>query len=184
MQDITAPYEYTISEKKTPRLRLRRAGLITLYILFPIVILVIVATSKVGALFAPMCAFLAIATWMLVFFTWRYVSIEYEYTVVSGRVTFCKIYGGRSRKKITEFMIKEAEAIAPDNKANADKIKYFSPDKEYNCISAPGAEDAYFMTFRNEEGTKCVVRFEATSKMLGICRFYNPSVTVMGKVRF
>ena len=163
MQDITAPYEYTISEKKTPRLRLRRAGLITLYILFPIVILVIVATSKVGALFAPMCAFLAIATWMLVFFTWRYVSIEYEYT---------------------EFMIKDAEAIAPDNKANADKIKYFSPDKEYNCISAPGAEDAYFMTFRNEEGTKCVVRFEATSKMLGICRFYNPSVTVMGKVRF
>ena len=93
------------------------------------------------------------------------------------------MYKGKDCLIVYDDLSKHAVAY-PDNKANADKIKYFSPDKEDNCISAPGAEDAYFMTFRNEEGTKCVVRFEATSKMLGICRFYNPSVTVMGKVRF
>ena len=35
MQDITAPYEYVVAEKVTGKLRLRRAGLILLYILFP-----------------------------------------------------------------------------------------------------------------------------------------------------
>ena len=34
MQDITAPYEYVVAEKVTGKLRLRRAGLILLYILF------------------------------------------------------------------------------------------------------------------------------------------------------
>mgnify|MGYP000041879896 FL=1 len=184
MQDITAPYEYVVAEKKTPKLRARRAGLIALYILFPIVALVITAMSKVGPLLAAMCTFLAIATWMLVFFTWRYVSVEYEYTVVSGRVTFCKIYGGRSRKKLLEFMIKDAELIAPTDDVNIGKVKYFEPEKTYSALSAEGAEDGYFMLFRNAEKEKCVFYFEATAQMLKICRFYNPGATVMSKVRY
>lgn len=160
MQDITAPYEYVVAEKKTPKLRARRAGLIALYILFPIVALVITAMSKVGPLLAAMCTFLAIATWMLVFFTWRYVSVEYEYTVVSGRVTFCKIYGGRSRKKLLEFMIKDAELIAPTDDVNIGKVKYFEPEKhtahfppraprtDISCFSAMRRRKNAFSTSR------------------------------------
>ena len=184
MQDITAPYEYVVAEKKTPKLRARRAGLIALYILFPIVALVITAMSKVGPLLAAMCTFLAIATWMLVFFTWRYVSVEYEYTVVSGRVTFCKIYGGRSRKKMLEMTLKEAEIIAPLSDEYSGKIEDFAPEAEYCALSARDAEDAYFALFRNSEGKKCVFYFEATARMLKICRMYNPSGTVMSKVRY
>ena len=75
MQDITAPYEYVVAEKVTGKLRLRRAGLILLYILFPLTSLVITAMSSIGPLLAAMCTLLALGTWMLVFFTWRYVSV-------------------------------------------------------------------------------------------------------------
>ena len=165
MQDITAPYEYVVAEKVTGKLRLRRAGLILLYILFPLTALVITAMSSIGPLLAAMCTFLALGTWMLVFFTWRYVSVEYEYSVVSGRVTFCKIYGGRSRKKMLEMTLKEAEIIAPLSDEYSGKIEDFA-------------------LFRNSEGKKCVFYFEATARMLKICRMYNPSGTVMSKVRY
>ncbi len=184
MQDLTSPYEYVVGQKKTASLRLRRAGLIALYILFPIVVLVVVATSRVGSLFAPLCAFLAIATWMLVFFTWRYVSVEYEYTVVSGRLTFSKIYGGRSRKKVLELMLRDADRIAPLTDDAVRELSRSGLDKTYSALSAPDAEDAYFMTFKAPSGERCVFYFEATAQMLKLCRFYNASSTVVTKVRF
>ncbi len=184
MQDITSPFEYVVAEKLTPKLKRRRAGLIALYILFPIVTLVITATSALGPLLAAMCTFLALATWMLVFFTWRYVSIEYEYTVVSGRVTFCKIYGGRSRKKMLEFMIKDAEVIAPLDDVGRSKIKDFAPEHSYSALSSEDAEDGYFMLFEDDKNGRCVFYFEATSHMQKICRYYNPRATVMARVRF
>ena len=83
-----------------------------------------------------------------------------------------------------EFMIKDAELIAPNDDANRGKIKYFEPEKTYSALSAEDAEDGYFMLIRNEEKEKCVFYFEATSQMLKICRFYNPGATVMSKVRY
>lgn len=184
MQDMTSPFEYVVAEKPTPRLRRRRAGLIALYILFPLTALVVTATSSFGPLLAAMCTFLALGTWMLVFFTWRYVSVEFEYTVVSGRVTFCKIYGGRSRKKMLEFMIRDAELIAPLDDVGRTKIKDFAPEHSFSALSAEDAEDGYFMLFEDEKNGRCVFYFEATSHMQKICRYYNPRATMMSKVRF
>lgn len=184
MQDITAPYEYVVAQKVDGKLRLRRAGLILLYILLPITALIITMVSSIGPLLAVMCTFLAIGTWMLVFFTWRYVSIEYEYTVVSGRVTFCKIYGGRTRKKLLEMTLKSAEIIAPLSEDNRARIEEFAPEKEYSALSSRDAEDAYFALFKNNDGDRCVFYFEATARMLKICRMYNPAGTVMSQVRY
>ena len=89
-----------------------------------------------------------------------------------------------SRKKMLEMTLKEAEIIAPLSDEYSGKIEDFAPEAEYCALSARDAEDAYFALFRNSEGKKCVFYFEATARMLKICRMYNPSGTVMSKVRY
>ena len=170
-------YEYAVSEKKTVKLLLKKLCLLFIYFLFVVAWFIFGFVSK----FFPLLALMPVTLWMLVFFTWRYVNVEYEYSMTSGDITFSKIYGNRQRKKVIEFKIKDCTLIAPFDKSEA-KARDYSPEKVYYMLSDINAPSAY-VALLEKDGKHIAVCFEATEKALKICRFYNAPATVIADVK-
>ena len=127
----------------------------------------------------PLGMFTPLFTIILIFFTWRYVSVEHEYIIVSGTITFTEIYGGRSRRQKLECKIKDFEKIAPMTDEYKDIYAAKDITAVYDFRGSTATPDAYFAAFRTKDGKKAVVYFEATAKALKIFQFYNRQGTVM-----
>lgn len=168
--------EYVVAQKAEGSWRTKRILLIMLYIAVGLIWLVgVVGILKIW----PLGMFTPLLIWMTTFFTWRYVAVEYEYTIASGALTFSHIYGRRSRKQQCEFRIKELTKIAPVS--DEYKSDYEATDIEivHEFRGSVKSPDAYFFTYTAENGKKGVVFFECTNKALKLFRYYNPSATVM-----
>ncbi len=174
-------HEYVVAPKNDAKLKTKKALFICSYVLFPLLFIIFFIIIN----FPWFIFFLAFATVFFIVLTWRrFVDIEYEYSITSGVLTFSKIFGNNSRKKIMEMHLKDASVIAPlTDKLQYSKLEAYQPEKVYSALSAPDAEDGYFMLYE-KDGVACAFLFEATKRTIDICRFYNPSATVVGKVRF
>lgn len=178
-------YEYTVRQRIEGKWIAARIGLVLLYILFVgawilVALLTRILTPLLGIL-------LPVTLGMLIFFTWRYVSVEYEYSITSGVLTFSRIFSRRFRKKVFEVPLREAVRIAPlgvmEEYARGTEYK---PEISFFGISSLQAPDVYFMLFehadkKGKEKRRAVYYFEATQKTLHLCHYYNPSATVMAK---
>ncbi|MBE6662059.1 MAG: hypothetical protein E7606_02115 [Ruminococcaceae bacterium] len=183
MIDITVPFEYTVEQKSEGTLRWKRLALLALYFAYPIVLIFVVG-SGTAALIAPLLAFIPLSLWIIIFLTWRYVKISYQYTVTSGRLCFIKHYGNRTHKTQFEMALKDAKLIAPvGHREHDERLELFAPEMTYNGVSSKNAPDTYYIAFENAEGKRCVFFFEATTKALELFKMYNPK-TVVVKVRY
>ena len=179
--DFTSTYEYTVEQKSEGKFKLIKLGLMVLYILYPVLLMTVVFITQLFPLFA----LVVVTEWMLVYFTWKYAKPEYEYSVTSGRVTFSVIYGKRSRKEMLNFAIKDCLQIAPATEREwIERLELYAPELVYSALSTTESPDKYYAAFENAEGKRCVFYFEATEKMLKLCRNYNSSHTVTTKVRY
>ena len=86
-----SPYEYVVTPKMTPTLRMKKILFIALYILWGGGLLVV--GSTVGKLFLPLLAFIPVTLWMLIFFTWKYTKVAYEYSFWSGELKVNRMFG-------------------------------------------------------------------------------------------
>ena len=110
---------------------------------------------------------------MVIFATWRYTNVEYEYSVLSGRLTVSKIFGGRSRKKALELDLRDAEAILPLGEKQSERlIDDFDPQSETSFLSNREHPEAYAVLYRDED-TRCAVYLEINDKMMKTCKLYN-----------
>lgn len=180
--DAFNTYEYVVSQKSEGKYRWRRVGLFLLYILYVITFFSVGVMAK---LLVPFIALIPVTTWILVYFTWRYVSIDYEYSITSGVITFTKIYGNRTRKVIMSVKIKDASTIAPfSDRIQESKFEAYGAEHVYIALSSLYAEDAYFLLYANQKGERCALAFEATTQALKLCRFYNSTATVIKPVKY
>ena len=102
-------YEFVVAQKHEGKVQLFRILAVVSYVLF----FCVVAAALILLHLPWMVAVLPIFEWILIFFTWRYRSVEFEYSMTSGNITFSYIYGGRSRKTALETAIKRFQEIAP-----------------------------------------------------------------------
>ncbi len=175
MSDLST-YEYAVAQKIEGAWRLKKFGMLFMYICFVIGWFIFGFASQMF----PLLALIPITLYILVLATWRYVNVEYEYSMVSGTVTFSKIYGGKSRKKFSEFKIKDCSLIAPVS-SHDFKANDYEPEAVYSALSGKNARDVYFALYE-EKGKRTVFYFEATEKALKIFKYYNSSCTVVTKV--
>lgn len=179
--DFTSTYEYTVEQKPEGKFRLMKFAFMSLYIIYPLVFMAILFIIQIFQLFA----LVAVTEWMLVYFTWKYTKPEYEYSVTSGRVTFSVIHGKRSRKEMLTFAIKDCLQIAPATEREwVERLELYDPELVFSAVASADSPDRYYAAFENEDGKRCVFHFEATEKMLKLCRNYNSSHTVITKVRY
>lgn len=177
-------YEFVVEQAKEGKWKLARMGMIALYALYCAAWLVAGLVTKL----IPLLALVPVTLWIIVFFTWRFVSVEYEYSIMSGELTFSKIYGGRSRRTVMKTRVRDASLIAPlDGGEYSAKATAYQPEKEFSAISSLKAPDIYFMLFELEDEktgkkNRAIFYFEATAGALKTCRFYNQAATVLTKV--
>ena len=174
MNDSSNYTEYAVLQKAEGKYLVRRVLLIVLYAAVALLYFAFFTYGPIKAV--PMICFLPLIIWIMVFFTWRYVSVEHEYTIASGTITFSDVYGGRSRKKKLECKIKDMRIIAPMTDEYKREYANAAAADFRGSVSSP---DSYFFIYRKAEGKESAVFFEATAKTLKIMRFYNPSATVM-----
>ena len=173
-------YEYVVAQKKTGKYALRKFILIICYIIYTVVLLSVAMLTRLAV---PLLALTPLTLLVIIFFTWRYVNIEYEYSITSGEVTVSRILGGRSRKDMIRFRLRDCSMIAPlGDRMWREKAELFGANQTISALSSEDAADAYFAAFEDENGKKSIVYFEATEKAIKICRFYNPAATVTSKV--
>lgn len=173
--DYTATYEYVISAKKKPAFRMARALLLAGYVLYVAVLFVIgFATS----ILAPMLAIVPLTTWILVWFTWRYVTVEYEYSLTGGVMTVSKIFGGRTRKRIADIAVKDASLIAPFEGDHIAKAERYAPERTIDITADLQRPNVYFVLYETAEKRRGILYFEATEKALRILNYYNRATVV------
>ena len=171
-------YEFAVRAPRDTKNSMLRFLLILLYAVF------IVAWLVFGFLtgLIPLLALIPVTTWILVFFTWRYVNVEYEYVVQAGIITFSKVFDNRSRKKVLVFDIRSAELIAPmDNHETKRLAEDYDPKYEYSFVSNPLSPEAFTALFVNGDNEKCVLHFMATPKLQKSCRLYNSKASKIPK---
>lgn len=166
-------YEYGTDKKRVGRIKLLAFLLVAFYIIFTLGVFWLLC--RVGLV--PLCAVLPLFLWMLVFFTWRYVQIEYLYHIRSGHMTVYKRLGSRVTKQVADIHIKEAVLIAPLEEAK-EQIKAFSPKKCCDARPDDTAPDGYALLYCDERGERALLLFQATSAALRTLHYYNEKTVV------
>ena len=169
-------YEYVVSPKKQPIFRLKRALMVLGYIVYVVALLIVGFTTR---LLVPMMALVPLSTWILVWLTWRYVAVEYEYSLAGGFMTLNKIYGGRSRKKVAEIRIKDMSMIAPFDGDYIKEAERYAPERTVDFTSDLQKPEVYFALYETEDKRRGILYFEATDQALRILRYYNSQAVVI-----
>ena len=132
--------------------------------------------------FAPLVAIVPIFGWVLIFFTWPIVSIEYKYTVDGAEFVAATVYGGKWEKPTFLCKTKDFVRIAPDTDKYADEKSAFGAQNEISLLPSEHCVDRYFALCQSETGEKTIVYFQATGQALKAFKYYNSAATVVTEV--
>lgn len=172
-------FDYTVTKKMEGKYLVCRMLMVLGYIFFGSVYFFGLAMAHLY----PLMAFVILLEWILIFFTWRYVSIEYKYETVSGGIRFYKVYGGKKKKLLLDKRIREFSCIKPytnEAKAELEKIRFV---EKHVCTRSQKDNTDCFYAVYNVGNDKGIIIFEATQASLKILRFYNAD-TVIAATRF
>lgn len=172
MEDISF-YEYVVAQKGS-KVTVKKLFLTVFYVLYVVGALLLGAYVK---LVLPLLAFIPLSLWIIVFLTWRYAKLEYEYSIASGELTLSNVYGGRSRRKVVSFKLKDCSLIAPLDDRYSDRADAYGAEKTFVALSNTDSPNAYFATF-TLDGKRCILFFEATAHAIKVCKYYNSAATV------
>lgn len=166
-------FEYTVKKKSEGAYKRKRIFMVLFYIAFGLIFFFGLAAAHLYQLMA----FIVLVEWMVIFFTWRYVSIEYRYLMSSGKITFFDIYGERKKTAIIEATIKDFIQIAP---ANDKFLSEFSGIKLkiYDFTPCADCNDKYFAILKGEDEKLNIIYFQATENSLKIFKYYNSKTII------
>ena len=170
-----SPYEYVVTPKMTPALRMKKLFFIALYILWGGGLIIVGAAVRI---IAPLLAFIPVTLWMLVFFTWKYTKVAYEYSFWGGEIKVNRMLGEKSRRTLVTVKIRDLKAVYPCKNSDRAEIKEFAPEKEIFAASSEDAERLVAALWIDESDKKVVLYFEADEKAIRILKYYNSSAII------
>ncbi len=163
--------EYACSQKNEGKWLIYKLLLLLLYATYTIVYLYVIV--KIG--FVPLGALIPITLWIMIYFTWRYTSPDYKYTIDAGDLTFYVSYGKKTHKKFKAH-IKDVIAIAPREKIR-EHLNGIKPKKIYNALSSKHESDAYAIVFKKETKV-CIFYLKATRDTVKALHYYNKNTVI------
>ena len=172
-------YEKVVKLSNTKKVLIKKISVCMCYVvlLFVFVILAIFNYKSFGALFIFLGAVLELAVIML---TWKYLSVEYEYSFACGEMTVSKIYSKRKRRTVFTAEIKKLAMIAPATEAYIAKSEHFSPQKRIIAVSSESADNIWLAVTGDDSKKREIVFFEADECSLAILKSINPSAYIKG----
>ena len=170
---------FTVTKKPEGKYKQKRILFVLGYIAFGLLYFFGLFTAHLYAFIA----FIVLLEWILVFFTWRYVSVEYKYEIESSNVNFYVIYGGKSKKLMLTRHIKDFEEIKPLDNVVKEDIKNGKYTIVNDFRSSDNSEDGYYAAYTDENGRTAIVCFDGSQKTLKLFKYYN-SKTVVAPTRY
>ena len=165
-------YDYTVDKKKEGSYRLKRTLMIGAYALYCLVFLVAIIWTRI----IPLGALIPLTLYIIYLCTWRFVSIEYKYTVESGLLMLYTVYGSKNKKKMAQIRIKDAKLIVPIHGYETE-IAEFAPKNMYDGRSSKDSTDGYAILYY-EGDTPAVIYIDAPEQSVKVLHYYNPDNTV------
>ena len=169
MDELYSPNctEYTYEKKPSGIMKLARVLLVIGYILFALLFFLFCYKTRLLPLFAVCPLF----TWMLVFFTWRYVSFDVYYSFERAELEFGKVQLKRKRQArmpIGKISVREAARIA--RYSDVDRVTL---PKRMCDLTSPSDATEQIVVVYNERGRTRAVILEATPKLLKLLKSYS-----------
>ena len=163
-------FECVVAEGKSARLKAKKAALVMLYVLWVAVCFLIGGTTR---LLVPLLALVPLSLWVLIFFTWRYTDVQYEYSFFAGELTVSRILGNRFRKELVKVHIKDLQRVMP-YRENVDAVERFAAQESVFAASAVDADGLFAALWQDDEKNKSFcLYFEPDEKSLKILHYYN-----------
>lgn len=161
--------EYLVKKKADTKIIIQRVAIILVgLILFGVLGFLMLGPVKVPQIGAVALLLIGYVCKVL----WSYTQIEYEYLIVSAEMTMDVIYSGKKRRKIAEFKVTTAEAILPYSDAKLDGVKTIF------AASHPSDEDVYCAIYKNDNGDREALVFNADERALKMLHYYNKGTVI------
>lgn len=171
-------YEKLIRQKAVGREFIPRLVLILCYVAWLCLCVLVLTRLK----FSPALVVLMLAlTVLLVLVTWKYVQIEFEYSIYSGTFFLAKIYGKKKRKELLEIDLKHATLIAPRTEEYLEKVNAMNPQEIVWAVSSPKSKDVWMIVYPTNEKENSLLFFEADERAIALLRKENPRATARVK---
>ena len=168
-----APFEYTVAEANNKALKTKKLLFVVGYVLYGAIILGLGAGSKI---FLPLMCFIPLSLWIIVWLTWRFTQVEYEYSFFSGALTVSRVLGNRTRKKLLEIRIQNFSSVFEATEINQSKIEAFAAENTIFAASEAKAENLWVALWTDaESGKRMALYFEPNEKAIKILKYYNAS---------
>lgn len=177
--------EYAADKKVEGRYKTKRILMILAYAgVFALVIGLVALINRLtngatGMFGVFMFALAPLAAWMMVFFTWKYVSIEYKYVIDHSEFTAFTVYGGKKEKKVFSCKMKDFKLIAPYNEQYKPEIDAYGAGDRIDVTPSMKDSDIYAGVAEDEYGKRTVVFFQATAHTLKAIKYYNKDALIM-----
>ncbi len=114
---------------------------------------------------------LLLGVMILAWYLHRFVSVEFEYTVLGGEIRFEKIFGRQQRKEAYVAQTARIEKIAPVNGEKLSKERFPDVTKELFFASTMKHPRTWYAVIREENGEKTLLFLELTEKAEKTLRF-------------
>ena len=157
--------EYVYDRKNEGNFKKIKTLAILGYVLVSAAAFIALATTLVWLI-----AVLPIFIWMMVYFTWGFISFDYYYEFNHGEMEFGKVHsgkGGRRRRPVLKIRVKEAKRA----EAYKDGANLSGAYKLYD-FSESQSSDKRIIIFFEENGKEAAVIFEATAKVARLIASY------------
>ena len=118
--EFTSFVNYMVTKKVEGKYKLNRILMVCAYV---IVAIIYASVFTVIIKMPALLTFLPIIIWMMTYFTWPFVNIEYEYTIVGGVLRAREVYGLRMYRELFSVRLSQMTLIAPYNGENRDKAE-------------------------------------------------------------
>ena len=166
-----APFEYTVAEAKNKALKTKKALFLAGYVLYVLVVFAVLTSIN-----PYLIALVPVTLWMVIWLTWRFTQVEYEYSFFSGALTVSRVLGNRTRKKLLEIRIQNFSSVFEATEMNQSKIEAFAAENTIFAASEAKAENLWVALWTDaESGKRMALYFEPNEKAIKILKYYNAS---------
>lgn len=159
-----------LQEKKL--LRKKKIGIVLLGV-FLLVLLIVCLTVSFLQFLGQFVPFFLLGIAFLMWYLHRFVSVEFEYAISGGEISFDVVYGRRQRKPYYSAKIAKMEKIAPVLEKEISAASLPGITREVFCASSMKNPATWYAVVAEEGGGKTLLFFEMTAKAEKVLRFHN-----------
>ncbi len=159
----------SILPKPDRKIRMRKLLFILLYVGYVALWGILLVVTRA----VPLGALTLVTLLILIFFTWRFVKLEYELTIHMGQLGFAAIYGGLNRKELFSCPIRDLKVIAPYDEKGRAAAEAYGAEKTDVYVADIDSPENYYAIYEPENGPKTLLIFETEEKSRKMLKYYN-----------